>query len=214
MDARQRQVTAIEAASRHKGEAQAKRVPNCDGANTKSVREWIREIGFTIPYSALTVYIAARTAEGTLRREVERYFADQPSRDAVQAIKENACEGTAAYSRRFRDTADLGYPPAHRNDGQHRIMKVVVQIQKQVTRMAKQITRLSAAVGVSGSANTKRVSNIKPKGKYKFTPEGVPICVRCDRPGHVIRECTANKDHQKRAPTGHQRATATYAGGQ
>jgi len=317
----QRQVTAVETACRHKAEAQAKRVPSCDGANTKSVREWLREIGFTIPYSDLTVYIAARTAEGTLRREVERYLADQPNRDAVtwdqlklhiqhaflspheadklrdevQAIKENAYEGTAAYSRRFRDTADLGYPPAHRNDDQHRIMKDaylrglqdhklverlvkegrpanfmaaitlveqyssddyalqramdgvgathpgarreepmeigvttattgtgetetlrrdVVQIQKQVTGMTKQITRLSAAVGVSGSANTKRVSNFKPKGKYQFTPEGVPICVRCERPGHVIRECTANKDHQKRAPTGHQMATATHAGGQ
>ncbi len=73
----QRQVTAARTASGQKAESQAKRVPACDGATTKAVREWLREIGFTIPYSVETVYITARTAEGPLRREIERYLAEQ-----------------------------------------------------------------------------------------------------------------------------------------
>ncbi len=39
-------------------------------------------------------------------------------RDKVQKVKENAYEGTASYSRRFRDVSDLGYPPANRNADQ------------------------------------------------------------------------------------------------
>ena len=50
--------------SRQKAEAQAKRVPACDGNSMKAVREWVREVEFTVPYSDQTVYIAARTAEG------------------------------------------------------------------------------------------------------------------------------------------------------
>ena len=38
-------------------------------------------------------------------------------------MKEKAYEGTAAYGRRFRDAADLGYPVANRNADQNRIMK-------------------------------------------------------------------------------------------
>ncbi len=65
-------VTAARRAFRQKAESQAKRVPACDGVTTKAVREWLREIGFTIPYSVETVYITARTAEEPLQREIER----------------------------------------------------------------------------------------------------------------------------------------------
>ena len=73
----------LETSTRQQVESQAKRAPACDGNSTKSVREWIREVEFTIPYSNRTVYIAARTAEGALRREIERYLEGEPNRNAV-----------------------------------------------------------------------------------------------------------------------------------
>jgi hypothetical protein len=296
--------------SRLKAEAQTKRVPACDGSTTKAVREWIREVEFTIPYSERTVYIAARTAEGPLRREVERFLDSQPQRNAVTwaqlrahvqvsflsaheadrlrdevlKITENTYEGTAAYGRRYRDAADLGYPVADRNADQHRIMKdaylrglrdrhivqrlvregrpdtfleatlLVAQyssddyvlhraldgigaeypgarkeepmevgaladpteisdtirkdvddIKRQVSGMSKQINKLTAVTGaISPPA--------PPKGKqhfqYKFTPEGLPICVKCNQPGHVIRECPEGKPWRAppRSPSTNQRS--------
>ncbi len=129
--------------TRLKAEAQAKRVPACDGNITKAVHEWIQEV--RVPYSSRTVYIAARTAESALRREIER-FLDRNDvtwaqlrthvqtaflsahetdrlRDEVLMVKENAYGGTASYGRRFRDAADLGYPVANRNADQNRIVK-------------------------------------------------------------------------------------------
>ncbi len=130
-------------------DSQAKRVPSCRGDTTKSVREWCREVTLTIPYSAATVYIAARTATGPLKWEVERFLEAAPDRNAVtweelsahvraqflstheddhlrdevSRTKQTAYETTAAYGRRFREAADLGYPVAGRNADQQRILK-------------------------------------------------------------------------------------------
>ncbi len=53
----QRIVAQQDTSSQQQAEAQAKRVPACDGSTTKAVRERIREVEFTIPYSTTTVYI-------------------------------------------------------------------------------------------------------------------------------------------------------------
>ncbi len=52
-------------------------------SNYQSYKRMLRKIGFTIPYSVETVYIAARTAERPLHREIERYLPEQPNRDAI-----------------------------------------------------------------------------------------------------------------------------------
>lgn len=297
----ERQASNLETAGRQKAEAQAKRVPACDGASTKEVREWIREVEFTIPYSNRTVYIAAKTAEGPLRREIERFLNTQPNRnnvtwqqlkahvqnsflspheedqlrDDVQKLKESSYEGTASYSRRFRDAADLGYPPAQRNADQHRIMKdaylrglkdeklverlvkegrpatfqdaidLVDQysaddyqlqrtidgvgrdyrgsrqeepmeigavtpgpdadtqalrkdvdlIKRQVGGITQQINKLHAVIGAQGPSAPPRKKN---NSKYQFTSDGLPICVKCGQPGHVIRECRANRPRREK----------------
>jgi hypothetical protein len=279
----------------------------------------MREVGFTIPYSDKTVYIASRTAEGPLRREVERYLAAEPNRDnvtwaqlkqhiqdsflspheadklrdEVQRIKENAYEGTAAYSRRFRDVSDLGYPPAARNADQHRIMKEaylrglrdqklverlvkegrpadfmaaillveqyssddyalqraldgvgahhpgartenrveepmeigavkekeetsirtdVDKIQKQVYGMSKQITKLCSYMEKGGKPTAQTGSARRPNINYQFTADGMPICVKCQQPGHVIRECQQDKGRQQAARRPEVQA-ATQQGG-
>ena len=56
-----------------------------------------------------------------LSRFLSAHEADR-LRDEVEKVRETY-EGTAAYSRRFRDAADLAYPIAQRNADQHRIMK-------------------------------------------------------------------------------------------
>ncbi len=47
----QRQSITQQTATCQKAEGQAKRVPACDGATTKAVREWSKGVGLTIPYS-------------------------------------------------------------------------------------------------------------------------------------------------------------------
>ena len=42
--------------------------------------------------------------------------------DVIKKVKRTAYETTAAYLRKFRDAADLGYPAAGRNADQHRTL--------------------------------------------------------------------------------------------
>ena len=60
--------------ARQHAEALAKRVPHCEGSSPGTVREWLREVDLTIPYSDDTVYIATQTAQGPLRRELEHFL--------------------------------------------------------------------------------------------------------------------------------------------
>lgn len=137
-----------ETAERQKAQQQAQRVQHCDGSSTRKLREWFREIELTVPYSNKTVLIASLTAEGPLRSQLEKYLSEQPQRDQVtwdalkqelqtqflsqheaerlrdevEKVKQEAYETTAAYGRRFREAADLGYPAAQRNADQQRLM--------------------------------------------------------------------------------------------
>lgn len=133
-DTRARQAT--EAAERARAEAEVKRITPCDGAAPHAVREWIREISLTLPYSSRTVYVASHSSQGALRREIEYYLSTKENRQAVtweelrkhlqsaflspheadrlrhevETIKQGAYEASASYGRRFRDAADLAYP--------------------------------------------------------------------------------------------------------
>ena len=76
--------TAEETSERQKAEDLAKRITKCNGATTRAVREWIREVELTIPYTDRTVYVALQSVEGELRRELERYLNDEAEdREAV-----------------------------------------------------------------------------------------------------------------------------------
>jgi hypothetical protein len=131
----QRLEAARETTERQKAETQAKRVPPCDGASPHAVREWIREVDLTGAYTQRTVYVAAHSAQGALRRELEHFLEqrnrehvtwgdvkqhiqtaflspheDDRLRHEVEKIKQGAYETTASYGRRFRESADLAYP--------------------------------------------------------------------------------------------------------
>ena len=94
--------------------------------------------------------MASQSVEGELRREWERYVNDEVEdrqavtwddlrkhlqksfsspfeseclRDETKQVKQTAYETTAAYCRKFRDAADLGYPAAGRNADQHRTLR-------------------------------------------------------------------------------------------
>ena len=139
---------AKESNERQKAESQAKRINKCDGSTTKAVREWMQEVELTIPYTPRTVFVAAHSAEGALRRELERHldealdrntvtwaalrehlqqaflspFESDRLRDEVEKVKQTGYESTSVYGRKFRDAADLGYPPAGRNEDQNRTL--------------------------------------------------------------------------------------------
>lgn len=141
-----------ETTERLKAESQIKRVPRCDGSSAALVRDWMKEVDLTIHYSPnKTTYIAAQTAEGALRRELERFLARSDDRDTVTwqtlrehlsksfltpveterrrheitTIKQRFREELASYNRRYVEVADDAYPkPANgeRNDDQVRIL--------------------------------------------------------------------------------------------
>ena len=134
----------------HKADLQVKRLPTCDGSTPQLVRDWLREVELTVPYSTRTVYIATQTARASLRWELEQFLEAQPNRDQVtwpqlkthiqdsflcpyearrlrdevKKLKQGAYETSAAYGRRFRDAADRAYPPVNgaRNPDQTRIL--------------------------------------------------------------------------------------------
>jgi hypothetical protein len=137
-----------ETSERGKGEAQAKKVQNCDGSSPQRLREWFRDIDMTKSYTARTVYVASLTAEGALRVELEKYlnslanranatwdglrvhlqksFLSQHEaerlRDEVETVIRQPYETTTSYGRRFSEAADIAYPAANRNADQQRVM--------------------------------------------------------------------------------------------
>ena len=136
--------------ARQHAEALAKRVPHCEGSSPGTMREWLREVDLTIPYSDMTVYITTLSAQGALRRELEHFLEQQRSRNQVtweqlrdhlqkaflspheedrlrhdvDKIRQGAYENSAAYGRRFRECADLAYPVLDgiRNPDQRRLL--------------------------------------------------------------------------------------------
>ena len=143
---RERQLALAEQSEREKAEAQIRKIIPCDGGTTRAVRHLIQGVELTIPYTVYTVYVASQSAEGPLKREIEhfldsaqdrnnvtwdqlkqhlqasflsRHEAEQ-LRDAVEWVRQNDYETCATYGRRFREAADLGYPPATRNADQKR----------------------------------------------------------------------------------------------
>ena len=48
---------AEKSASYARADSLIKRVPGCDGATIRGVREWFKELEYTIPHCPLTVYI-------------------------------------------------------------------------------------------------------------------------------------------------------------
>lgn len=130
----------------------ATRITPCDGSNPQTVRQWIRQIGLTVNYSYLTVFIASQSSGGELQRELEHYLDLQPDRKAVtwtqlkkhiqeaflapheddrmrnelDKVKQGAYENTASYGRRFREMARQAYPndsaDGNQNDAEVRVL--------------------------------------------------------------------------------------------
>ncbi len=142
----ERQQLLLEEQERSIAEAQIKQIQTCDGQTARQVREWIRDIEISIPYSNRTVYIASQAASGSLKREIEAFLDAQPNRnnvqwgqvrqhiqntflsqhedevlrDDVRKLRQLGYESAASYSRRFRDAAAIAYPVANRNADQQR----------------------------------------------------------------------------------------------
>lgn len=136
---------------RQAADVQAKRIATCDGSSPALVREWLAEVEISTKYSNKTVYVAAHSSSGPLRRELERFLDEQPNRDIVTweqlrphleeafltpleqdrirheltIIKQSIGEPIASFNRRYLDTVSKAYPkPANgeRNEDQKRIL--------------------------------------------------------------------------------------------
>ena len=132
----------VDADERAQADNLIKRIPPCDGATPQGVRDWLKEIQLTTPYSARTVYIAAQSATGSLRSNIEFYLKGVQDRNAVTwdqlntyietaflnkheqdrlkaAVKncvQGAYENTAAYGRRFREAVTMAYTNPDANE--------------------------------------------------------------------------------------------------
>jgi hypothetical protein len=126
----------METMERQQAESQARRVPQCDGTDPAAVREWMREVELTIPYTNRTNHVAAYSATGRLRRHLERFLSQQPDRNAVpwatlakflsatflspheedqlrnelNTLRRGPYETHTAFGMRFAELADLAYP--------------------------------------------------------------------------------------------------------
>ena len=102
----------------------------------------------TTPYSNCTVYIAAQSTTGTLRRDTEFFLQTQANRDVVtwaqlhanvdkaflnkheqdrlkaevKNCKQGAYENTAAYGRRFREAVTMAYTDPEGNEDRKEII--------------------------------------------------------------------------------------------
>ena len=61
----------VEADEHAQADNSIKHVPPRDGTTPQGVRDWLKEIQHTTPYSKHTVYITAQSATGTLCRDIE-----------------------------------------------------------------------------------------------------------------------------------------------
>ena len=126
----------------------------CDGASVAAVRAWIKDVELASNELGTNevINVAAGTAAGPLRWELERYPKSHTSRsvarsaipwndvkehlrksflpvdeqsalrEEVEQTKQSAYELEAEYSRRFRELADAAYPSDTRNEDKQRLL--------------------------------------------------------------------------------------------
>lgn len=129
----------------------ANTVPICNGDSQQAVRDWLKELELTVPYTDRTLVVACRSARGGLREEIEQYLGTKFARrhktwDQLKAhikeafltpdeaerriadlesIKQGPYESTSSYGRRFKQAADEAYPVfnnAVRNDTEQKLL--------------------------------------------------------------------------------------------
>ena len=114
----------------------AETVPLCGGETEEGVRNWLREIEMTLPYTELTNMVACRRATGSLKRDIENFLGTKQQRahktwndlkahikeaflspdeeetrsNVIESIKQKDFETTAEYGRRFKEAAQEAYP--------------------------------------------------------------------------------------------------------
>ena len=221
-----------------------------------------------------------------IRQHVAQQFLnlDEPAalRDEVETLRQSAYEPEVQYARRFRDVADVAYPPPARNPDQERILiktflrglksadlarRVVTDtnpdtmeeaitatcrlsernhaferlrrteepmevgpivnpkpttatakqgtsegrdlqsltgtVDKLATKLAKIEASFAQAPRKTTAPKQKKSSwRGKPTGKNvpNYAPDGKPRCFRCNKYGHVRRECRSFSGHQGNGP--------------
>ena len=293
---------------RQAADVQAKRIATCDGSSPALVRDWLDEVEISTKYCNKTVYVAAHSSSGPLRRELERFLDSKPDRAAVTweilrphleaafltpleqdrlryelaELTQKEGEPIASFNRRFVDLADRAYPkPAaagqQRNEDQKRILlhhyirglaeddlaeKLVTHghpsdmeeamtlimgyakdtqqlrmarrgrllfgarveepmeigavsqaaapwkpalddVNRKVEGVAKQVTKMIAMWEKEERPQQRAPRrgapqpNSRPGNRLQFTDDGSPICLYCNREGHVAKQCRTKRAHRE-----------------
>ena len=155
--------------------------------------------------------------DAALRRELRRMVRDRPEFNILD-IRDEALlwqvEETRSYTRVAKsrqvqsDVSEALCSGVTTEREQHTILD---QVQRAVARQDKQITELtktlSELAGALKDLTTGNTCQTVPEPKQRarpqprFTPDGKPICFRCNGAGHVARTCLRSQTVQDETQT-------------
>ncbi len=139
---------------------------------------------------------------------VEQYSSDE-------YILRRALDGVGAEypGTRTEEPMDVGVVAVSESAETASLRKDVDKINCHMTRMTKQVTKLCSQLESRHPRSSGRPRQGTQPNRYKFTADGVPICVHCNKPAHVIRECKEGR-RPKKAMASQTDVAATHQGGQ
>lgn len=132
----------------------------------------------------------------TLRRELRRHVRDKPSCTMVE-VREEACLWTleepsmnvkqTKSKGKVSDQVDETYCAAVSAHGDKSVS--LTDVLKVVSEQGKQINELTQALKDLATRTTPPTPGAKPRASLRFTEDGRPICLRCQKEGHIAKEC-------------------------
>ncbi len=154
-----------------------------------------------------------------LRRELRQYVREKPESSMVEVREEAYLWGWEEQSGRIRTPKSRsGTCGSFSESAQCAEMKAMghnsvtlSQVMDVVTEQGRQILELTQAVkglltpqqGVGGL----RANNTR--AQLRFTEDGQPICLKCQEPGHIARNCPQKRSSKKPAPLSSESGNVT-----
>ena len=135
-----------------------------------------------------------------LRRELKRFVRQTPEvslldlrKEAIRWVEEGHPQGVR-YTR----------PTPHSHETQATVTCDAVnatqteysELKEMVMRQQEQLDRLIKTVGAQGGYS-RGMQRPRQATRYKWSPEGQPICFRCNQTGHIARFCGQNSQNSQ-----------------
>lgn len=166
-----------------------------------AVRKALQQVVKCSPTSISNVQVALRDQfvegirEPTLRQELRRYVRGKPASTMVEVREEASLwtmEEPSAHAKstksksRVSDQGDEAYCAAVGASGQNPMS--LNDVLKVVSEQGKQINELTQAIK-DLTTQTATTSRVQPRAPLRFTQDGKPICLKCQKEGHIAKEC-------------------------